>query len=136
MQGLIAVALVVTLGTSCGSRTSSGTDVHARLAQLAHSESLANGEAAPEDASYVRTRRQAAMRAIGGGEVDTNQEVYLVKLMGSFVSSGPRPSETSSPTGDFLYVAVDAKSFRVTDVGITDVDVDLSLLGEPTSLSL
>jgi hypothetical protein len=135
------IGLAVSLAAIIGLRASAQNAVSetgiptATLTGIAEQSAAANGDATPESAEVVATTRAKAALLMSGADVDTDQAVYLIQEQGSFTGvDAPIPPGVKPPTGQDLYVAVDAKTMEQLDWGILPAPVSLTSLGSPISL--
>jgi hypothetical protein len=142
MLGLVAVG-VCSSGCSDPAATSSAaaddtvrTNDHDHMA--AHrlwkiAERAAEGMGGSvKSAQAVKSRHAVAEATISGDVVPGNQRVWTIQVEGvdEFVCrSCTYPAGATPPTGRFLTVVVDAKTFATTDGGLGSAKVDLSSLG-------
>ena len=102
----------------------------------------ANGDPHVEAVQAVATTHAQALRvATPGDRASTpgSEPVYLILLRGSFTAYDTRrPSGAPFPTGSFLCVVVDQKTFWVTDWGLSrhPPQIALSSLGSVARISL
>jgi hypothetical protein len=69
---------------------------------------------------------QAAETVLSGRIMYDHAPVYVIVITGGPFTAGRHPYGAPAPEGDVLTLTVDAASYDVTDVGIGDVDPDLS----------
>lgn len=100
------------------------------LPEVASAQAGVLGDPTPTSAQYVRTTRQAAARLISSATVDTDQEVFLVQLKGSFTHPYSRLPGAKPPSGPTAVITVDADSREVLDLGVMSSDLELAALGE------
>ncbi len=72
---------------------------------------------------------QAAEKIISGDIVGDHSPVYVIELTGGPFTAGSSPPGVSAPQGRVLTLTVDAQSYHVMDVGITNDAPDLSQIG-------
>jgi hypothetical protein len=127
----VAVAAGLALGLSgaggSDSRAPTPTELTAlRADALAFAE--ANGERAPDGGVFVSGKRRDVISAtMGGAEVGTSQDVFVVRLHGDFVGyAAPRPAGVSPPHGHYLEIVFDAETEEMTDWSISGQPQDLS----------
>jgi hypothetical protein len=93
-----------------------------QLTALAGRIAKGNGDASPAWVSAVTTTRRKALTSATPGDLvpgDAHTVVYLVTMKGHFTDNGAsRPPGAKAPTGAYLSVVVDAKTFDPTDFGI------------------
>ena len=108
----------------------------ARLATIARRAAVGNGERRPRGVVYVTTRGRFALTA-GDVTRPATRTVYAIVLRGHFVARGvSRPPGASAPRGRYLELAVDPRTFEVTDFGVEPRAPNVSRLGRPTRLPL
>jgi hypothetical protein len=106
------------------------------LAAIARRAAVANGERRPRGVVYVTRRGRFALTSADATRPAT-RTVYAIVLRGHFVArSAPRPAGAAAPRGRFLELAVDPRTFEVTDFGVEPRAPDVSRLGRPTTLPL
>jgi len=114
----------------------------ARLATIAREMAKANGDPHVEAVQAVATTHAQALRfATPGDRTSTpgSEPVYLILLRGSFTAyDASPPSGAPLPTGSFLCVVVDQKTFWVTDWGLSrhPPQIALSSHGSVARISL
>jgi hypothetical protein len=115
---LVAVAVGLGLGLSraggSGSRAPTPAELQAlRADALAFAK--ANGEGTPYGGVVVSGKRRDVVSAtMGGAEVDTAQDVFVVRLHGDFVGyTAPRPAGVAPPHGHYLEIVYDASTKSV-----------------------
>jgi len=114
----------------------------ARLATIARDMAKANGDPHVEAAQAVATTHAQALRVATPGDSTSTpggEPVYLILLRGSFTAyDASPPSGALLPTGSFLCVVVDQKTFQVTDWGLSrhPPPIALSSLGSVARISL
>lgn len=129
-----AVVLLVS-GFAYLSLQTAKADVGGQLTQIALTTAARMGDATPTSIAYVQTTRGAANSAAGGGAVDSNQTVYLVTIAGQFIdTTAHTPPGQLSPTGTIVTLVVDANSFDILDLGITNSTPAMAHLGEVHTL--
>jgi len=97
----------------------------------------ANGETRPADANIVGSRREFANVALFGSEVDSDQEVFVVRLHGHFVGyQASVPPGQPLPTGSVLTLVFDANTHGLTDWALQKREVELQRLGTPQPLEV
>ena len=97
---------------------------------MAEQEAISAGDRSVRYADAVLTTRQAAATLISGDEINTNESVYLVQLVGHFTLTDVSiPQNGTAPTGIALSFAVDVSDGNVVDTGLTHKAADLSKLG-------
>src|SRR5436190_4276586 len=86
-----------------------------RLAAIARRAAVANGEHRPKGVVYVTTRARFSLTAADASR-PAARTVYAVVLHGHFVlPNAPRPRSAAAARGRFLELAVDPRTFAVTD---------------------
>jgi hypothetical protein len=106
---------------------SAGAAVTKVVADLA----VANGGAAPQAVTYVKTTRQAAATLTSQAKVDSDQPVYLATFTGQFTGKAAKtPHGTTTPQGKTMTAAIDPATGRITDWGIEQHAVRLAALGQ------
>ena len=115
----------------------------ARLATIARDMAKANGDPHVEAVQAVATSHAQALRVATPGDstpsIAGSEPVYLILLRGSFTAyDASPPSGAPLPTGSFLCVVVDQKTFQVTDWGLSrhPPPIALSSLGSVATISL
>lgn len=109
----------------------------AYVENIANSMAQSMGDASPTSAQYVLTTRQTAEQMATGSTVDSNQQVYLVVLHGTFVDKYARiPEGTAAPTGSEIEFTIDPSTQQVLDFSISSQKLDLSQLGTPQMLQV
>jgi hypothetical protein len=114
-----------------GSQDVVGPVIEHRLWQVAEraAEGM-NGQI--ESAQAVRSQRAAAVRLTSGSTVPGNRDVWAIQIEGvhEFVCRKcSRPPGARPPSGRFITLVVDAKTFEETDGGLAADSVDLGELG-------
>ena len=103
------------------------------LARLAKRAAVANGERHPRGVVYVTRRGRFPLTAADATR-PANRTVYAIVLRGHFVGRGAGRSGAAVPRGRFLELAVDPRTFAVTDFGVDPVAPDVTRLGRATAL--
>ncbi|MBV9949620.1 MAG: hypothetical protein JOZ69_22455 [Myxococcales bacterium] len=103
---------------------------------MALQASSADGVPSPKIEAVASADHQAAEKVVSGDIVNDHVAVYVVEVTGgTFTENGASiPPGASVPTGSALTLTVDAQSFRLLDVGLTDRAPDLTALGPAVSL--
>ena len=112
-------------------------DALARVKAIAKHAARTTGDWAPAQVTVVATTHAGAARS-ATSEALLTDPVYLVTMRGHFTGDGFSPaSSVALPTGTHLSFVVDARSFRVMDVSLSDQapTVPPASLGPLTSLS-
>jgi hypothetical protein len=134
----VGVALWLGLGRAGGnaSRVPSPSEIQ-QLRADAFAFAKANGESAPDGGVIVSGNRGDVVAAtMGGAQVDTNQDVFVVRLHGNFVGyEAPVPAGFALPHGHYLEIVYDAATKQVTDWNLSAGPQDLSHLGHPVSIA-
>ncbi|HKP60158.1 MAG TPA: hypothetical protein VJV78_25710 [Polyangiales bacterium] len=126
------VGVMMFLGTSCAADTGSLGDpsVRAKLRELALQASAAAGVSSPRTMIAVASAdHQVAEHVVSGAIVEDHVPVYVVEMTGGPFTTertGSRPPGVSAPKGDVLTLTIDAKTFRVTDTGVSSNAPDLT----------
>jgi hypothetical protein len=132
---LAAFLFVLAVTYACGSSNSPGEEaglgdpnVRAKLRTLALQASATAGVASPRTMVAVASPdHQAAEQIVSGDIVNDHAPVYVVAMTGGpFTSIRGNPFGGPSSQGDVLTLTVDARTYDVTDVGITSVQPDLT----------
>jgi hypothetical protein len=134
----VGIALWLGLGRAGGnaSRVPSPAEIQQlRADALAFAKS--NGESAPDSGVIVSGNRGDVVTAtMGGARVDTNQDVFVVRLHGNFVGyEAPHPAGVAPPHGHYLEIVYDAQTKQLTDWSLSASPQDLSHLGHPVSIA-
>ena len=140
---LLAVAAAVAFSAINTSAKSSGTTVSppsaaeiAKLRVLAVAAAKGSGEAHPTDGVVVATTRKQINRLNGGEEVDSNQDVYVIRLHGNFVAYWSSPPDGASlPRGHMLLLVYDARTNALTDTMVGNYEIPVERLGTPQPLN-
>ena len=95
--------------------------------------SIRNGERGSVAAEVVAGPRLAVVeRLMGGAEVDTDQDVFVVALKGNFVANEARlPPGFRTPTGTNLVLVFDASTKALVDLSLLKSDPLLEQFGTP-----
>ena len=117
---LLAVGVVLWLGLGRAGGNSMRVPTPAEIQQLeadALAFAQANGESAPDGGVIVSGNRGDVVTAtMGNAQVDTNQDVFVVRLHGNFVGyEAPRPAGVAPPHGHYLELVYDAQTKQLTD---------------------
>jgi hypothetical protein len=108
---------VVAIGVSFPER------VIARLDAIAIRAAKANGDARPDWITAVLTTHGKGLEVATPGDTmpsGNGTSTYLIMMKGAFTAyDASVPSGASAPTGQYLSLLVNARSFRVTDVGLS-----------------
>ena len=98
-----------------------------RLTAMADRAAKANGGAAPAWASAVVTTHEKALTSATPGDIVYVGEktiVYLVTMKGHFIAGAVSvplgvPLGGHAPTGSYMSIVVDARTFKTLDVGLS-----------------
>jgi hypothetical protein len=94
-----------------------------RLEAIAERAAAVNGDRSPAWITVVVTTHGKALESATPGDTEPAGNavgVYLITMKGHFTAAdAPRPSGAAAPTGRYLSLVVDARSFAVTDFGIS-----------------
>jgi hypothetical protein len=94
-----------------------------RLTVIASRAAKANGDSAPSWATAVLTTHARALTSATPGDFIPSADgtlVFLVTMRGHFVANAaPGPPGAAAPTGRYLSVVVDARTFQVLDSGLS-----------------
>jgi hypothetical protein len=132
---VVAVGVALWLGLGKAGGNSSRVPTPAEIQRL-EADALAfakmNGESAPDGGVIVSGNRGEVVSAtMGGAQVDTNQDVFVVRLHGSFVGyEAPRPAGVAPPHGSYLEIVYDAQTMELTDWSLSAQPQDLTRFGE------
>jgi hypothetical protein len=138
-----ALGIGVGLGFGFGTAGSSGSQARSPSPaeiQALRADALAfakeNGESAPSGGIVVSgNRRDVVAATMGGAQVSTAQDVFVVRLHGSFVGyQAPVPRGFALPTGSYLEIVYDASTKQITDWNLSERPQDLSRFGTPVSV--
>jgi hypothetical protein len=147
MIGVVATGLLCCLSCSGPSATSSasagdnagGNDLGTEQRLWNVAEQAADSMDGPiKSAQAVESQHSAAVRLTSDAIVRGNQAVWAIQIEGvhEFVCRDcSYPSGAAPPSGRFLTVIVNAKTFETTDSGIGSVRVDLGKLGAVIDLN-
>jgi hypothetical protein len=110
-----------------GSPATAGSPVPApaiaRLTAIGGRAASANGDPAPLWMTAVLTTHAKALTSATPGDFvpgDGDVPVFLVTMRGNFVASAAsRPAGAAAPTGRYLSIVVDARTFQVLDSGLS-----------------
>ena len=127
---IVLAAAISISATACGS---SEPDMKAALrdpnvvAKLREMAVEAAGESTVTTMRAVAVSdHQAAETVLSGSIIYDHAPVFVIVITGGPFTAGRHPPGVPAPEGDVLTITVDAASYDVTDVGIGDVDPDLS----------
>jgi hypothetical protein len=95
----------------------------ARLDVIAIRAAKANGDARPQWITVVRTTHGTGLKVATPGDTEPSGNgvsAYLITMKGTFTAyEASVPAGASRPRGQYLSLLVNARSFRVTDVGLS-----------------
>lgn len=127
LAGAVVTASVLA-AVGCG-RTSAaaGAPVPAsaigRLTAIAHRAATINGDPAPAWITAVVTTHANALTSATPGDYvpgSAHVRVFLITMRGRFTASAaPRPAGAKAPTGRYLSLVVDARTFQGLDFGVS-----------------
>jgi hypothetical protein len=98
---------------------------------------VASDAGVPQPAKVVAVAaadHQVAETLVSGAIINDHAPVYVLKITGGRFTAQHHQRE-AAPQGEVLTITVDAATLRVTDIGIDDVEPDLSTLGPTVDLS-
>jgi hypothetical protein len=75
---------------------------------------------------WFSDHQKAVEAALGGSIVYDHSPVYVIVMTGGPFTSGHAPAGAPDPEGHVLTIIVNAATYEVTDLGIGDVEPDLS----------
>jgi hypothetical protein len=102
----------------------------ADLRQKAWLFAARNGDPRPSAGQVVATTRQQIASLDRGVRVDSDQEVYVVQLRGTFTAFLAHvPKGVPAPRGTLLTIVYDASSGYITDWSLQNTGQPLSILG-------
>jgi AcrR family transcriptional regulator len=130
MAAALACVLAALAGLAwgwAGSPSAAGVPVPAsaiaQLTVLASRAAQANGDGSPQWMTVVRTTRAKALTSATPGDLVPGADgvrVYLVTMRGHFTAYGSSvPPGAALPTGEYLSIVVDARTFQVLDFGLS-----------------
>jgi hypothetical protein len=141
---LVVAALACALGVSAGlvwgwtgppsaTRSPVPASAIARLTVLASRAAAANGDPSPEWMTAVLTTHAKALTSATPGDIVPGAggaRVYLVTMRGHFTAYGASPPPGAAlPTGRYLSIVVDARTFQVLDFGLSPTPPPVSPAG-------
>lgn len=137
----IAVPLLVAHAAPAPAHAGLPPGVAQRLTAIAERAADANGGKPVLWASVVRTTRSKALTSATPGDFvpsGGSAVVYLITMRGSFIANGPGPPGARAPTGHYLSLVVNARTFESLDVGLAPGPPPISpaTLGPVTYLKL
>jgi len=118
---VIGLAVAGCAGSAPGARAVPASAV-ARLAGIATRAAKFNGDAAPRWVTAVLTTHAKALTSATPGDFIPGADgvrVFLITMRGHFVANGPGPPGAAAPTGRYLSLVVNAKTFRLLDLGLS-----------------
>jgi hypothetical protein len=136
---VVASAVALWVGLERAGGSASRVPSPAELQELradARSFAAANGENAPDGGIVVSgNRRDVVAATMGGAQVDTSQDVFVVRLHGNFIGyQAPVPAGFALPHGHYLELVYDAETKQITDWKLSAGPQDLTRFGQPISL--
>lgn len=139
--GLVLLALQQTSSAHAPERVPGSTLTTDQVLQTATSFAAANGDASPSKVSCVHSSRQAAVALTSGARLsqaqyDADKSVLLINMQGAFIARMAHvPPHRALPTGDNIYLIVNATTGQITDWGIGNQPIQLARLGSPMTLA-
>jgi hypothetical protein len=119
----ISAAFVGPVATATGAVAAVPASAVPRLQAIAERAAAADGDGAPQWITVVLTTHGKALESATPGDTEPRSNglaVYLITMKGRFTASGwSGPSGSRAPAGTYLSLVVDARSFTVTDVGVS-----------------
>jgi hypothetical protein len=94
----------------------------ARLTAMARSAARINGDPAPAWITAVMTTRAKALTSATPGDYvpdSAHTTVFLVTMRGHFTADAPGPPGAKAPTGRYVSLVIDARTFQGLDFGIS-----------------
>jgi hypothetical protein len=127
LAGTAAVAYVLAAAGCGGSPAPAGAAVHAsaigRLTRIALRAAAINGDPSPAWITAVETTRAKALTSATPGDYipgSAGVAVYLITMRGHFVAGdAPGPPGAKPPTGQYLSLVINARTFQGLDFGIS-----------------
>jgi hypothetical protein len=124
---VLAMVSGLAVAGCAGSPAGAGSPVPAaaisRLTMIGSRVAKANGDSAPlRMTAVLTTHAKALTSATPGGFVPGagGVLVFLVTMQGHFAANAaPGPPGAAAPTGRYLSIVVDARTFRVLDFGLS-----------------
>jgi hypothetical protein len=137
LRTALAMAALAIAATACGSSDTEGTlrdpEVVTKLHDLALQASSANGASPPTSMYAVAVSdHQAAETVLSGAIIYDHAPVFVIVITGGPFMGRSAPAGVPLPEGTVLTLTVNAASFEVTDVGIGNVEPDLSEIASAT----
>ena len=127
LAGAAALASVLA-AAGCGrSAAATGAPVPAsaipRLTAIAHRAATINGDSSPPWIAAVLTTQAKALTSATPGDYvpgSAHVKVFLITMRGHFIARGATgPPGAIAPTGRYLSLVIDAKTFQGLDFGIS-----------------
>ena len=141
---ILAAAVVVTVGAAIAGLGYAGDERPRQVAPPAADDVAAvraaaldiaarNGDANPSRIRIVAGPRLAVVaRLMGGAEVDTDQDVYVVALEGTFAAHEARvPPGAPTPRGTHLILVFDTETKTLLDLNLSHNPPALEQFGTP-----
>jgi hypothetical protein len=72
---------------------------------------------------------QAAETLLSGAVINDHSPVFVIVMTGGPFTHISHPPGADAPTGNVMSITVDAQTYRVTDIGITQTEPDLTQMG-------
>lgn len=127
MAGAAAVASVLAVAGCGQTAAAAGTQVPAqvigRLTAMAHRAAAINGDSAPAWITAVVTTHAKALTSATPGDYlpgSGHTKVFLITMRGHFTArDATGPPGAKAPTGRYLSLVIDARTFRGLDFGIS-----------------
>jgi hypothetical protein len=95
-----------------------------RLDAIAARVATADGDPRPAWITAVVTTHGKALESATPGDTEptgNGTTVYLITMKGNFTDNlAPGPSGSAAPTGHYLSIVINPRSFTVTDFGLSD----------------
>lgn len=128
ISSIATALLATTLVTSATSARTVGSPVPSaaipRLRAMTLALARLDGDRGPRSIAAVVTTRGAALRVATPGDTISyggSRPVYLVLMVGKFtLTDVPVPPGAHSPTGRYLALTINSKTFKVMDIGLRD----------------
>lgn len=127
LASLTAAVVTAVLAAGCGrAPAAAGTPVPAsaigRLTAIAHRAAVRNGDPGPAWITAVATTRAKALTSATPGDYvpgSARVKVYLITMCGHFTAvDASIPPGAKAPSGRYLSLVIDARTFRGLDFGI------------------
>lgn len=131
LRNVLAAGALALCATSCAEDDQGALDdpaVVAKLHEIAQQAASAGGATPPTKMYAVAVSdHQVAELAAGGATIYDHAPVFVIVITGGhFTGRGSPSNETPIPEGTVLTLTLDAATYEITDVGIDDVEPDLS----------